>query len=265
MPRRRYTNEDLRAEIDRLRSRNNWLSEKLAEAERRLGCQTPIIALEQGGRKVRLLIFNGQPAVFADDLLPFVHGAPGPEHRGEKQYQVSVQRLRRMGLGAREVTSVRRRDIAAMLGITERSVSLLLGVSARAHFIGVVTPLGVRAIAANAPEFCEWVEHKAFPQAIERLGRGARHDSNHRQGEDHPCAHACDHPRRTARGMCDREAGHHRAGCRDRGDHASRSSREPAREFPIPKRNAEPPRGVGEDDRSRARADYFCARATNEH
>lgn len=38
--------------------------------------------------------------------------------------------------------------------------------------IGVVTPLGIETLRDRAPEFCAWIEREAFPQVIERFGKG---------------------------------------------------------------------------------------------
>lgn len=173
MTRPKHTIESLRAEVKRLRNSNNWLAEKLAEAERMLGISAPLLTLDFDGRPVRLIVENGEPAVLADDVIAFIPNAPKPQSRGQHTYTVAVVRLRRLQLGAREVFSIRRRDLSARLGMSERSLSASLGISTRSHMIGVVTPLGIKTLKTRAPEFCAWVEHEAFPKALAQLSKTA--------------------------------------------------------------------------------------------
>lgn len=115
---------------------------------------------------------DGKPVVLADDVIAAIPGVPRPEKRGEREYAVAIQRLRRLKLGEREAFSLLRRDLAHQLGITERSMSECLGVATRSHFIGVVTPLGIETLRDRAPEFCAWIERDAFPEVIKRFGKG---------------------------------------------------------------------------------------------
>ena len=172
MSKPKHTIESLKARVEYLQQLNAWLSEKLAEAEHRLGVAAPVIRLEYDGHLIRSLVVNEQPVVFADDIIALIPGAGKPTRRGQRTFVNSVQRLRRIKLGAREVISLFRRDLARNLGMTERALSASFGVSTRTHFIGVVTPLGIESLHRRAPEFCAWVEREAFPQVIARFGKG---------------------------------------------------------------------------------------------
>lgn len=170
--RKAHTISTLKAEIVRIRNRNDWLAEKLAEAEQRLGIPSAVVTLEFEKKQVRLFMLDGEPVVLAADVISLLPNAPKPYGRREQRFTLALQRLRRMKLGDREAKTLRRTDLAESLSLTDRSLSVAFGVSTRAHFIGVVTPLGIESLSDRAPEFCNWVTHVAFPAVIERFSKG---------------------------------------------------------------------------------------------
>jgi len=172
MSKPKHTIESLTAETNRLRQLNRWLTDKLEEAESLLGVSAPVLILRFKDHEIRALLNEGTPVILADDVVDFIPDAPEEYRHGEARYPVAVQRLRRLHIGAREAISLRRADVASSLGMTERSLSKLLGVPTRAHWIGFVTPLGIESLRDRAPEFCAWVEREAFPAVIERFGKG---------------------------------------------------------------------------------------------
>ncbi len=157
MSRPKHTVESLLKELERMRNRNCWLSEKLAEAERLLGRKAPMVTLYFQGKMLRILQTPTGPVVLADDLIALIATAPPPEKRGGKTYNVAVQRFRAMGLGEREAVGILRTELAEPLGITDRGLSESLGISTKAHWIGVVTALGVESLKNHAPELCAWL------------------------------------------------------------------------------------------------------------
>lgn len=157
MSRTKHTIESLLKEVERLRNRNNWLSEKLAEAERLLGRKAPILTLHFEGKPLRVLKTATGPVALADDLIALISAAPPPQKRETQTYNVAVQRFRAMGLGEREAIGMLRTELSEPLGITDRGLSESLGISTRAHWIGVVTPLGVESLRKHAPELCAWL------------------------------------------------------------------------------------------------------------
>lgn len=157
MSRQKHTVESLLKEVVRLRNRNNWLSEKLAEAERLLGRKAPILTLHFEGKPLRVFTTQTGPVVLADDLIALIATAPQPEKRGAQTYNVAVQRFRAMGLGDREAIGILRTELSEPLGITDRGLSESLGISTRANWIGVVTPMGVESLRKHAPALCAWL------------------------------------------------------------------------------------------------------------
>lgn len=158
MSRPKHTVESLFKEVERLRNRNNWLSEKLAEAERLLGRKAPIVTLDFEGKPLRILQTPTGPVVLADDLIELIPAAPPPQKRDDQSYTTSaVQRFRAMGLGEREAIGKLRTELSEPLGITDRGLSESLGISTRINWIGIVTPLGVESLRSHAPALCEWL------------------------------------------------------------------------------------------------------------
>jgi hypothetical protein len=168
MSRPKHTIESLLKEVERLRNRNDWLSEKLAEAEKLLGRKAPVICLYRQGHPLRIFNTPSGPVVLADDLIALVPDAPPPQMRNGKTYSVAVQRLRMMGLGDREAVGVLRTELSEPLGITDRGLSESLGISTKAHWIGVVTPLGIETLSGRAPDLCAWLLSE-LPKAVKQL------------------------------------------------------------------------------------------------
>lgn len=157
MSKPKHSIESLLAEVSRLRNRNHWLTEKLAEAERLLGRRAPILTLYFQAKPIRIFADGKAPVALAEDVITLIPDAPPPQKRGTKTYTVAVQRFRSMGLGDREAFGIPRTDLSERFGITESSISESLGVSTKTHIIGVVTPLGIETLRGHAPDLCAWL------------------------------------------------------------------------------------------------------------
>lgn len=168
MSRQKHTVESLLKEVERLRNRNNWLSEKLAEAERLLGRKAPVLTIYYEGKPLRVFNTPSGPVVLADDLIELIPDVPPPQKRESHTYTAAVQRFRALGLGEREAIGILRTELSEPLGITDRGLSEFLGISTRAHWIGVVTPLGIESLRSHAPEMCRWLLSE-LPKAVKQL------------------------------------------------------------------------------------------------
>lgn len=168
MSRKKHTIESLLKEVVRLRNRNAWLSEKLAEAEKLLGRKAPVLTLYYEANPLRIFNTPSGPVVLADDVITMIPNAPPPQMRAGKTFEVAVQRLRAMGLGEREAIGIPRTEVSERLGITDRGLSESLGMSTKAHWIGVVTPLGIETLRGRAPDFCAWLLSE-LPKAVIQL------------------------------------------------------------------------------------------------
>lgn len=161
----------LRKEIVRLNNSNMHLAARIAELESRLGTVAPVVIAQFEKRPIHIIVWMAEPMALADDVVGEIPSAPPPRLDKGKENVHAAGRLRRLGLGHREVFTIERALIREAWKLIDRSVSRSLGVSTRMRYISFVTPLGIESLRERAPKFCKWVETEAFPKAIEQLGK----------------------------------------------------------------------------------------------
>lgn len=163
---------ELQREIARLKIQVSYWEARYTEAAAALGIKLPVLDLAYQDQKVRVFLLKGAPFVFAADVLAQLPRAPEARTRTNKKGPQITNRLRRLGLGQREVNGLNAADVAKEWATTERYVCAALGASTKTRWIGAVTPVGIETLRDRIPGFCSWVESKAFPAVIERFGKG---------------------------------------------------------------------------------------------
>lgn len=160
--------EELEREIGRLHGVIRNVNARLAAAESKAGTSIPVLSEKRGKHTIRVLLYQDRPVLLADDVAKILR-ADGVI-TGRKL--AATQELYRLKLGASEVLSLRRSELAEYWGVTGRTLSGLVAVSVRSQFVGLVTERGIESLKWRAQKFCAWVEREAFPAVIERFGKG---------------------------------------------------------------------------------------------
>ena len=162
------TSADYEREIGRLHSVIRNITARLSIAESTAGATIPMYSTKRGKHAVRVLLYQDRPVLLAEDVSKILR-AEGVI-AGRKI--ASTQELYRLKLGASEVLSLRRSEIAEYYGVTGRTLTGIIADSVRSQFVGLVTDRGIEALEWRAPKFCAWIRSEAFPAALKLLKKG---------------------------------------------------------------------------------------------
>ena len=132
---------ELKRENARLKMQVTHWKRRVADIEAKLGLTLPVLALNFKGKPVRLIVHDGAPLAQAADVLEYISGAT-KRYKGRKGPGY-IDRLRNIGLGAREAIGLRSDNLAERFGTTRMHLCHVLGRSTKTSDLGFVTALGI--------------------------------------------------------------------------------------------------------------------------
>lgn len=156
-----------RREIARLKNQIWYLSAYAAELESKAGARPPHTTVQFHGREMRLIVWMDAPLVLANDVIAAMPAPPRALYRQARRHHpgpMVAARLRRIGLGSRELLPIETKHLSDAWRLTEKTILSAFGVSTKTRVLAFVTPLGIETLDGHAPGIRAW-----FAEAVKQL------------------------------------------------------------------------------------------------
>ncbi|HYC49456.1 MAG TPA: hypothetical protein VED01_28605 [Burkholderiales bacterium] len=147
------------AENRQLRATIGHLTARIAELEGEVAASLPIRRAEFDDALLCLAIVRDTWMVYGADVVTLLRQRKVIEERPHWS-RSATEELKRLGLGQRELVTMKRTDLRQLFNVTSKTAGAALGLPPTAQTLSFVTPLGVDTLEHYLPGLRKWFDRE---------------------------------------------------------------------------------------------------------